>query len=211
MPYRECAIPYFKGKRTRISVKRSSISAMEFSFFFLLTYDIFENVFENLVSDDGCRPGRRNKRNRNYCVYNPTTKQYTVLPPLPVSNGVFRAILGVNLAYDPSKSPDYKVICVRNSDSLREGNYQIEIYSSKTGPWRKSGGTFIAPADINFSLGVFWNGAIHWISNWGNNSLYFDADEEKLHEMSMPAVPAGCGALLCSMFMRWRETTPVGS
>ncbi|TXG70583.1 hypothetical protein EZV62_005518 [Acer yangbiense] len=148
-----------------------------------------------------CRPGRRNERNRNYCVYNPTTKQYTVLPPLPVSNGVFRAIHGVNLAYDPSKSPDYKVICVRNCDSLQEGHYQIEIYSSKTGPWRKSGGTFIAAAGINFSLGVFWNCAIHWISYWGNNnSLYFDADEEKLHELSMPAVPDGYGERMVRYF-----------
>ncbi|KAL5810788.1 hypothetical protein ACOSQ4_027356 [Xanthoceras sorbifolium] len=120
----------------------------------------------------------------NYCVYNPTTKQYTVLPPLPV-NEVFKVIYGVNLAYDPSKSPHYKVICVRTYENSEEGVCQIEVYSSKTGPWRKSDGTFTAHYETEFGLGMFWNGALHWISPW-DSSLYFDVDEEKVHEMPMP-------------------------
>ncbi|KAH7557363.1 hypothetical protein ACOSP7_027051 [Xanthoceras sorbifolium] len=120
----------------------------------------------------------------NYCVYNPTTKQYTVLPPLPV-NEVFKVIYGVNLAYDPSKSPHYKVICVRTYENSEEGVCQIEVYSSKTGPWRKSDGTFAAHYETEFGLGMFWNGVLHWISPW-DSSLYFDADEEKVHEMPMP-------------------------
>ncbi|KAJ6395013.1 hypothetical protein OIU77_024094 [Salix suchowensis] len=40
-----------------------------------------------------------------YYVYNPTTKQHTTIPEP-------RRAVGAALAFDPSKSPHYKVICV---------------------------------------------------------------------------------------------------
>ncbi|TXG70581.1 hypothetical protein EZV62_005516 [Acer yangbiense] len=114
-------------------------------------------------------------------VYYPTTKECTILPPCLVSNGVFNVVHGVILAYDPSKSPHYKVICVRDCDFFEEGHYRIEVYSSEIGHRRQSGGAFSPPDHNNLRYGVFWNGAINWISYWGN-SLFFDVDEEKQHE-----------------------------
>ncbi|XP_033515734.1 F-box protein At5g07610-like [Nicotiana tomentosiformis] len=122
----------------------------------------------------------------NYYVYNPTTKHYTTLPKslLGTENS---KIHGLSLAFDPAKSPHYRVICIRDSE-LSPQHYQIEIYSSETGPWRLSGGPFIA--DVNFSTGVYWNGSIHWISTNGNsNSLCYNIDLESLGVMPMPHVP----------------------
>ncbi|KAH0676471.1 hypothetical protein KY285_024272 [Solanum tuberosum] len=86
----------------------------------------------------------------NYYVCNPTTKHYTALPKsvLETENS---KIHGISLAFDPAKSPHYKVICVRDSVSSPQ-HYQIEIYSAQTGPWRLSGDPFIA--DVNFSKGM---------------------------------------------------------
>ncbi|KAK3217645.1 hypothetical protein Dsin_011615 [Dipteronia sinensis] len=38
--------------------------------------------------------------------------------------------------------------------------------------------------ETNFGLGMFWNGSLHWISLW-EGSLYFDVDEEKVHDLPM--------------------------
>ncbi|KAH0727717.1 F-box protein At5g07610-like [Solanum tuberosum] len=123
----------------------------------------------------------------NYYVCNPTTKHYTTLPKsvLETENS---KIHGISLAFDPLKSPHYKVVCVRDSVSSPQ-HYQIEIYSSQTGPWRLSGDDpFIA--DVNFSKGVYWNGSIHWISTIGNlTSLCYNLDFESLGVMPMPSLP----------------------
>ncbi|GAY60284.1 hypothetical protein CUMW_200760 [Citrus unshiu] len=60
----------------------------------------------------------------NYYFYDPTTK------------GVSRSIFGVNLAFDPSKSSDHKVIYVGACDSFLGGQLHMEIYSSETSDWR---------------------------------------------------------------------------
>ncbi|PQP96789.1 F-box protein [Prunus yedoensis var. nudiflora] len=111
-----------------------------------------------------------------------------MLPP-PNADGCDSSttIFGVNLAFDPSKSPHYQVICVQNcsSSSTAYGNYQIEIYSSETGTWRLSGSPFVVPSDMVFENGVLWNGTIHWISPKGS-TLCFDIDQERLGSMPSP-------------------------
>lgn len=92
----------------------------------------------------------------------------------------------MSLAFDPSKSPHYKVVCVRRSE-MSPDHFQIEIYSSETGPWRVSGQPFIAHSNTNFKGGVYWNGCIHWINDWGvPDFLYFNVDQERLDTMPMP-------------------------
>ncbi|KAL6292444.1 hypothetical protein ACE6H2_000586 [Prunus campanulata] len=129
-------------------------------------------------------PGKR----RSYYVCNPSTRQFLMLP-LPNADGCnsCTTIFGVNLAFDPSKSPHYQVICVQNcsSSSTAYGNYQIEIYSSETGTWRLSGSPFVVPSDMVFENGVLWNGTIHWISPKGS-TLCFDIDQERLGSMPSP-------------------------
>ncbi|XP_031281986.1 F-box protein At5g07610-like isoform X1 [Pistacia vera] len=120
----------------------------------------------------------------NCYIINPITKKYTELPgAFRTARGSFRAILGINLAFDPSISSYYKVICV----TALGGHCQIQIYSSKTGDWTPSTGKFWAKCGMTFKDGVFWNGGIHWISS-ERTSLYFNVNEEKLQEMPMPCI-----------------------
>ncbi|KAA8533900.1 hypothetical protein F0562_031417 [Nyssa sinensis] len=123
----------------------------------------------------------------NYYIYNPTTKQYTTLPQ-PVVD-VQKHVDSLNLAFDPSTSPFYKVVCVWSTLVQRRSYFQIEIYSSETRHWRKSGELFTA-RNMDFQDGVYWNGAINWVSFWGD-SLYFNVDEERLGTLPMLPVRDG--------------------
>lgn len=96
-------------------------------------------------------------------------------------------MFGASLAFDPSRSLHYKVVCVRSTDSSSY-DYQIEVYSSEDGAWRLSGTPFVAPFDMVFDNGVFWNGAIHWISP-SRSSLCFDVDKEQIGTVPFPRIP----------------------
>uniref|UniRef100_A0A2N9GCW1 Uncharacterized protein n=1 Tax=Fagus sylvatica TaxID=28930 RepID=A0A2N9GCW1_FAGSY len=133
-----------------------------------------------------CRSQIQN-RDFSYYVCNPTTKHFSTLPPITTNGPI--SIFGVNLAFEPSKSPYYQVICVRSSD-VSLYYYQIEIYSSKTRAWNPCGSPFVAPFDMVFDNGVFWNGAFHWLSPTGS-ALYFDIHNECLGKM--PSLPVSRG------------------
>lgn len=122
---------------------------------------------------------------RNYFVYNPTTQRFSTVPP--VIGDASTAVFGVNLAFEPSNSPHYNLICVR---STAESIYlhQIEIYSSETESWSLCGSPFVAPYDMVFDSGVYWNGAVHWISPRGN-SLRFNVSDAQINPMPPLPVP----------------------
>lgn len=90
--------------------------------------------------------------------------------------------MGLALAFDPHKSPYYKVVCVRSASGSTHYS-QVEIYSSENRTWCLSGSLFVAPFDMVFDNGVFWNGSVHWISPTGFSTLYFDIEQERLGEM----------------------------
>ncbi|XP_010050919.1 F-box protein At5g07610 [Eucalyptus grandis] len=125
----------------------------------------------------GCR--------RNYYVFNPTTRQFAMLPQLGGASSCAITVYGVSLAFDPSKSSHYDVVCVRSTVESAY-YYQIEIYSSRDRGWRLSGSPFVAPFDMVFDNGVFWNGGVHWISPTGA-SLCFDVKKEQFR--TMPRLP----------------------
>ncbi|CAL5343821.1 unnamed protein product [Camellia sinensis] len=126
---------------------------------------------------------------QKYHILNPTTKQFTSLPEPCAALG------NLSLAFDPSRSPHYKVVHVwcTNYDSFSESYtdqsyFQIEIYSSETGSWKASGEPFVADMFMYVHGGVYWNGAINWFCNWGD-SLYFNVDEERLGVLPMIGGP----------------------
>ncbi|KAK6130048.1 hypothetical protein DH2020_036175 [Rehmannia glutinosa] len=143
-----------------------------------------------------CRSDRASKNHRKYYICNPTTKEYSTLPRLVGRGGFSRTIRGLNLAFDPSKSPYYKVVCVRELGLCRakEHQYQFEVYSSETdgGIWRKCGEPFTA--QVNFKHGVCWNGAIHWISIiCAEKSIYFNPYDKLMMPKVMPTPPVSDG------------------
>ncbi|KAJ0235297.1 F-box protein [Hirschfeldia incana] len=130
---------------------------------------------------------------RNYYVYNPTTKQKTLLPQIS-------GHVALSLAFDPSKSPHYKVFCLRKSFSsvssvysVSSDLYHIEVYSSNEGPWRRlvSVPSFPLPqpiTDLSNTNTVFWNGAVHWFWFCPNSRdcLSFDINTEEIKTLPLP-------------------------
>lgn len=123
-------------------------------------------------------------QSHHYYVCNPTTKRFSTLPRLSIEGLI--TVFGHSLAYDPSNSANYQVVCVRSS-AVSVCDYQIEIYSSETRAWRPCGSPFVAPFDMVFDSGVFWKGAVHWLSPSGS-ALCFDVDKEVLLR-TMPSLP----------------------
>ncbi|KAL2550074.1 F-box protein [Forsythia ovata] len=137
-----------------------------------------------------CSSFRSRDLNRKYYVYNPTIKHFSTLPKPDQETGIRKRICGMSLAFDPAKSSHYKVVCVQHLElDQGEYEYQIEVYSSETGPWKVSSQPFTAEA--NFEKGVYWNGSIHWVGNGTFESLYFIIDDERLETLPMPPIPDG--------------------
>lgn len=137
---------------------------------------------------------------RTYYMYNPTTKQFKKLPK-PGRGGVSEPfVCGTDLAFDPSKSRHYKIVCVRYLDKDLEPRpskpklgfewYRAEVYSSELGDWVLSGEPFVASLNTCFNGGVFWKGCIHWSNSddRGKESLCFDIDQGVVREVKMPLV-----------------------
>ncbi|KAG9140770.1 hypothetical protein Leryth_006946 [Lithospermum erythrorhizon] len=82
---------------------------------------------------------------KKYFVCNPTTKDFIRLPKSFHENDVSTRIRGLSLVFDPSRSPEYKVISVWS-----DIKYQIEIYSSLIKTWRKSGNVVSQTLDFKF-------------------------------------------------------------
>ncbi|PKI54542.1 hypothetical protein CRG98_025056 [Punica granatum] len=72
--------------------------------------------------------------------------------------------------------------------------YKVTIRLRFTPQTRALGGPWPHPLAIdpntNFQSGVFWNGAVHWINEWGP-SMYFHMETERLQEMPIPSVAEG--------------------
>nr|GEV53761.1 hypothetical protein [Tanacetum cinerariifolium] len=96
-------------------------------------------------------------------VCNPTIKLFKMLPTnSPVRN--------VKIAFDPTKSPRYKVIHAKfiyvdddDDDESGYGYCQIETYSSETGKWSLCGDRFPEHSFTQFDYSIYWNDALHWL------------------------------------------------
>lgn len=134
-----------------------------------------------------------------YYIYNPTTKQLLTLP----KNDHYDFISAAVLAFEPSKSPHYRVfVCAM--PIIPQCKFHIKrqfyIYSSETGTWRPSGEHFdCIHAVRNFSYSVYCNGCIHWLTesisvsgttdrDVSNSFYYYNLDEERLKTMAKPPI-----------------------
>ncbi|MFS8027818.1 putative F-box domain, galactose oxidase/kelch, beta-propeller, F-box associated interaction [Helianthus anomalus] len=117
-----------------------------------------------------------------YYVFNPTTKQLALIPPIP---GGPSAIWFMGLAFHQTDCVRYKVVCVL-SVGPDVGSYQIQVYSSDTKEWQISIESF--SASIYFiRRGVFWNGAVYWASFFDKIKYwYFKIDDQQLHTLPLP-------------------------
>lgn len=113
-----------------------------------------------------------------YSVCNFTTQKFALFPQ-PGNNYYSYDSVLARLAFDPAKSPHYKVIFVRHM-------YAIYILSSETGSFKKI--DVAAPNGRTFPHVALWDGAVHWMND---NKIYFrfEVDTEKFTHTSMPPKP----------------------
>lgn len=104
-----------------------------------------------------------------YIVCNVSTQKYRVLPK-PNGNSSKWINHKAFLAFDPSKSPHYKVVLV---SYVPPPPYEIDVFSLRTGCWEK----VFAPHTFH-GRGAYWNGAIHWVG--AVNCSRFDVDAEEM-------------------------------
>lgn len=133
----------------------------------------------------------------NCYVYNPSTNHLDTLSKQPLCYGYEGYYIG--FAYDPSKSPHYKVIAYITKIPLSFVG-DLHIYSSETGTWKASAQSFLPPEGILFTDGVYWNGSMHWLSFLGSDcsnlpdslsdGLYFNVDEERFGTFPRPPIGA---------------------
>ncbi|CAK7339006.1 unnamed protein product [Dovyalis caffra] len=122
-----------------------------------------------------------------YFISNPTTRQfkklafpsYIVIPKLLLPHYPW-----LFLAFDPMKSPYYKIILLRKMPNP-ETRYGIDVYSSKTKSWTQAPILFPRPFGMLNCEGVFCNGAIYWYS-LDATAVYFDVDSKTVKEIAMP-------------------------
>ncbi|GMP36160.1 hypothetical protein CsSME_00008371 [Camellia sinensis var. sinensis] len=126
-------------------------------------------------------------RKHPYIVCNLTTKKFSLLPAIgPTSSESYRKNAAAFLAFDPAKSPHYKVLLFSYSYVNNEHWVEIEIYSSQTSSWKHV--SVPEPRAVPFMFSVFWNGAIHGIS-YANVHARFEVEEEKFIQTPMPRNP----------------------
>ncbi|XP_061993968.1 F-box protein At5g07610-like [Rosa rugosa] len=141
-------------------------------------------------------------------VVNPTTNKFLALySPTVMKNKKYdRYSVRYALAFDPSISPFYKVVCVTNY-SFWGQSHHLDIYSSETEEWKE---LLMVPLFPSYPMhfdhrstegAVYCNGKIHWIrritdrygyDSWchfrdgrfirdeGDVLHYFDIDEQSL-------------------------------
>ncbi|KAI3808903.1 hypothetical protein L1987_24866 [Smallanthus sonchifolius] len=175
--------PPFKTLNFDRDVSNSGIIVLHSSNGLMLCHSLHEHF---------CKISKSIVYNAMYYVYNPTINQVVTLPKpnkLEGCDWIRRRPRGMTLAFDPVKSPHYKVVCVRGhlwSDHL----YTIEIYSSENGSWKMSGKPFGNQIDTEFMGGVYWNDAVHWICKKGY-IFYLKIDEDRVDRVPTPVMHDG--------------------
>ncbi|KAG8487894.1 hypothetical protein CXB51_018827 [Gossypium anomalum] len=94
-----------------------------------------------------------NNFNYDYYIYNPTTKQLVTIP-LPSNLQNARIVCRLSLAFDPTKSLHYRVVCVRNPDPWL--NISDDPESNYTRSWRRSGKPFLTHVNTGFGGGLVY-------------------------------------------------------
>ncbi|XP_009803992.1 F-box protein At5g07610-like [Nicotiana sylvestris] len=117
-----------------------------------------------------------------YCVYNPRTNRHTNIP-LPDINDE-EEIVSMNLAFDPKRSSNYKIICIVKE---RLGFLRWLTFSNN---WKESGQGVRVRGEYYFGKGVFLNGTIYWTSKH-SAFVCFDMDNDSLKIMPSTSVPEG--------------------
>ncbi|XP_076883787.1 F-box protein At5g07610-like [Bidens hawaiensis] len=147
-----------------------------------------------------------------FIVYNQSMNRFKTIPESPYSKPMY-GYGGFRMAFDPSKSSHYKILCagvIQNNDIGSHLLIEIQVYSSKTCEWsvlchRRNYNVF-----KDFTNGLYWNDAIHWIPYNTNCHSMFDIAEHSFKTRARELLPdlgngdqklfesRGCLLVICS-------------
>nr|GEY13945.1 hypothetical protein [Tanacetum cinerariifolium] len=114
-------------------------------------------------------------------VYNPTiTNMFKLIPkPDNVTYTIDSIYTCYRLAFDPTKSPHYKVVYAELVNGYTWDNVcQIRTFSSETGNWSLCGTQFSRFGFPFIGSGVYVNDAIYWKDGCNNDIFKFDIMNE---------------------------------
>ncbi|KAJ0837574.1 putative F-box domain-containing protein [Helianthus annuus] len=131
-----------------------------------------------------CSSHRGSLDSRKYFVFNPTTKQFAVIPSFHGGLKARRSILHMGLAFHQTDCVHYKLVCIRTLKAAKD-LLQVQIYSSDTGKWKICPVTFHSSWLFFQQQGVYWNGAFYWAPSY-HNHLYFKIEDEHLQTLPLP-------------------------
>ncbi|CAN4088561.1 unnamed protein product [Withania somnifera] len=138
-----------------------------------------------------CLDFRLSDGKREFYIYNLTTGKCRLIP-IPDTIDEPHLVKTMFLAFEPEKPEDYDVVCVYLSVS--ENQLRFAVYSLCTGVWRHSiecyGCNQYGEVDLCGYYGVFWNGAVHWVSQTGP-FLCFEIDNCRFRSMPTTPIPEG--------------------
>lgn len=115
-----------------------------------------------------------------YVVFNVCTQKYRIVPKFSGNLSTRWINHRAFLAFDPSKSPHYKVVLVGH---VPPPLYEIRVFSSQSGCWKH-----VFTQHECHGRGVYWNGAIYWVRH-ENFYLKFDLDVEEMIAIPNPRTP----------------------
>ncbi|OMO82450.1 hypothetical protein CCACVL1_11947 [Corchorus capsularis] len=118
-----------------------------------------------------------------YYIFNPVTNKFSIIPE-PICHGN-SMINYFSLAYEPTISPFYQVVCLQFYNSSCESL----VYSSETETWKDSKNQELEFFSADFHDGVYWNGGIHWLLTSDGTSFRFDIQQETILKVPMPRPP----------------------
>ncbi|CAH1445675.1 unnamed protein product [Lactuca virosa] len=125
-----------------------------------------------------CRSNEEDERVHKYYVFNPTTKQFAVIPSILGGMAVRKTIIFMALAFHQTDCVHYKVVCFYFPEP--DDVIKVQIYSSETGKWKISDDYMSLP-DCYIDYIVFWNQAIHWYQF--DDKSYFKLDTEEFQSL----------------------------
>ncbi|XP_076937268.1 F-box protein At5g07610-like [Bidens hawaiensis] len=151
--------------------------------------------------------------NYEFIVYNPFMNRFQTIPQSPYSKPRY-GFGGFRMAFDPSKSSHYKIVCagvvINNNNTL---DIQIQIYSSKTRDWSVLSHDRRCILFKGFKYGLYWNNGIHWLNTRNRNwHMMLDINDKHCFKTRAQLVPEdgkasrdqklfesrGCLFLICS-------------
>ncbi|CAO2196764.1 unnamed protein product [Urochloa humidicola] len=118
-------------------------------------------------------------------VVSPTTRRWASLPPPPRRANTLLSVL----AFDPSSSPRYRVVCF--TGWLPRGA-TLEVFDSKTGAWRGHEVDFGLDTDAMSATMHYADGALHVLA-YSGHVVRLDLDAMACAVTALPA-PVSCRA-----------------